>query len=104
MSHDYEDQRRDTVASFRRLKGANLPATGPVDFVFFLEETDADWNALETALRKAGFDPRRDEDGETLFARATVALTPEGVWEKERIATEIALAHDFYPDGWDIVE
>jgi hypothetical protein len=29
-------------------------------------------------------------------------VTPEAIWAEERLATEIALKHDFYPDGWDL--
>lgn len=105
MSHDYDEQRRDTLASFKALKGVQLPPMAEVDFVFFAEETDADWSAVAAALHKAGFRTRRDDEDENLIARAgPMALTPEAVWDRERAATEIALAHDFYPDGWDIVE
>lgn len=105
MTHDYDEQRRETLASFKAMKGVQLPAQAAVDFVFFVEELDADWAAFEAALRNAGYTPRRDEDGETLYARSgPLPLTPESIWDHERAATAIALAHEFYPDGWDIVE
>ena len=76
-----------------------------VDFQFFVEELDADWAAFEKALRAKGFHTRRLGDRETVIATsAPIPVTPEAVWERERVATEIALAHDFYPDGWELAD
>ena len=52
MSHNYEAQRRETIATFKGVRG--LPETSVVEFLFFLEEIDADWKAFDAALRKAG--------------------------------------------------
>ncbi|MEZ5754011.1 MAG: hypothetical protein R3D90_04290 [Paracoccaceae bacterium] len=103
MSHNFEAQRRETFATFKGAKG--LPAQARVEFLFFIEELDADWGALEKALKAKGFRTRRLEDGETLAAvSGMIPLTPEAVWDRERVATEIALKHDFYPDGWELAE
>lgn len=103
MAHNYEAQRRETFATFKGAKG--LPETSAVDFLFFVEELDADWAAFEKALRARGFWTRRLGDRETVVATsAPIPVTPEAVWERERVATEIALAHDFYPDGWELAD
>ncbi len=102
MKHDFEEQRRETWQTFAEA-GGSLPGTAVVDFIFFVEETDADWDAFAAALRKAGFRPERQDDGETLIARCgPMPVTPEDVWAREREATEIALRFEFYPDGWDL--
>lgn len=106
MGHDYEAQRRETFATFKTAgRGTKLPATAVVEFLFFIEELDASWPALERALRLEGFRTRRLADGETLVAAVgPIPVTPQAIWDKERIATEIALRHDFYPDGWELAE
>lgn len=105
MSHNYEAQRKDTYATFAQSKGVRLPKEAVVDFIFFIEELDADWAALERALRAEGFRTRRLEDGETLIASyGPMPVTPEAIWLQERVATTIALKHDFYPDGWELAE
>ena len=105
MLHDFAAQRRDTFQTFKLSKGVSLPKTAVVEYAFFVEENDASWSALERALRLVGFKTRRLEDGETLIAAiGPIPVTPEAVWEKELIATEIALKHDFYPDGWELAE
>lgn len=105
MPHDYAAQRRETFQTFRQSKGVSLPKAAVVEYAFFIEELDASWNALERALRLSGFRTRRLKDGETLIASiGPIPVTPEAIWEQERIATEIALKHDFYPDGWELAE
>ena len=106
MSHNYEAQRRETFATFKQAgKGVKLPATAVVDYIFFIEELDASWPALEKSLRAAGFKTRRLPDNETLIASiGPIPVTPEAIWEHERTATTIALKHDFYPDGWELAE
>lgn len=103
MGHNYEAQRRETFATFKGARG--LPELSAVDFLFFVEEVDADWDAFERALRARGFHTRRLGDRETVVATsAPIPVTPEAVWERERTSTEIALAHDFYPDGWELAD
>lgn len=105
MSHNYESQRKDTYATFAQSKGVKLPKEAVVDFLFFIEELDADWAKLERALKAEGFRTRRLEDGETLVASyGPMPVTPEAIWLQERAATTIALKHDFYPDGWELAE
>jgi hypothetical protein len=105
MSHNYEAQRRETYATFKQSGSVKLPKAAEVDFMFFIEELDADWNALEKALRAEGFRPRRVGDGIALIARTgPIPVTPEAIWDKERTATTIALKHDFFPDGWELAE
>ncbi len=105
MDHNFEAQRRDTFDTFRQSKGISLPKAAVVDYAFFIEEIDASWPALERALRLEGFRTRRLKDGETLVASiGPIAVTAEEIWKYERIATSIALKHDFYPDGWELAE
>lgn len=104
MTHDYDGQRQETFDTFAEA-GGELPKSAVVDFIFFVEETDADWAAFEKALRAKGFVTRRLDDDETLVASyGPMPVTPEAVWAQERLATEIALRHDFFPDGWDLDE
>lgn len=101
MSHNFEAQRRETFATFKGARG--LPETSVVDFLFFVEENDADWKAFEATLKRKGFRTKRDRDGITLIASiGPIAVTPDAIWAKERQATEIALEYDFYPDGWEL--
>jgi len=105
MSHDYAAQRRETFQTFKLSKGTSLPKEAVVEFAFFIEELDASWPAFERALRLAGFTTRRLKDGETLIAAiGPIPVTPEAIWLYEHNATEIALKHDFYPDGWELAE
>jgi hypothetical protein len=104
MSHNFEAQRRETYASFKNTQGLRLPKEAVIEFAFFVEELDADWAALERALRKEGFRTRREADGETLIAAfGPMPVTPEAIWLKEREATSLALKFEFYPDGWEVV-
>lgn len=101
MSHNYEAQRRETFATFKGARG--LPEMSVVEFLFFVEETDADWKAFEAALKRKGYRVRRSGDGETVIAAiGPIPVTPDAIWAKERQTTEIALEHDFYPDGWEL--
>jgi len=105
MLHNYESQRKDTYATFAQSKGVKLPKEAVVDFIFFIEEMDANWGSLEKALKAEGFATRRLEDGVTLIASyGPMPVTPEAIWLQERAATTIALKHDFYPDGWELAE
>ncbi len=103
MSHNYAAQRRETFDTFRQSKGVKLPERAVVDYEFFVEETDADWAGFERALKARGFRTRRLKDGETLVASiGPVPITAEEIWRWEEMATGIALAFDFYPDGWEL--
>jgi hypothetical protein len=105
MDHNFESQRRETYDTFKQSKGVKLPKEAVVEYAFFIEELDASWPALERALRLEGFNTRREKDGETLIASiGPIPVTAEEIWKHERIATSIALAHDFYPDGWELAE
>jgi hypothetical protein len=106
MAHNFETQRRETYATFKEAgKAVKLPKEAVVEYLFFIEELDANWAKLEAALRAEGFRPRRDKDGITLIAAyGPIPVTPEAIWYHEREATSIALKHDFYPDGWVLAE
>lgn len=104
MAHDYEAQRRETFETFRAApRGEKLPETAVVEFLFFVEELDANWRAFEAALKAKGFKARKDGDL-MIAAYGPMPVTAEAIWERERAATELAIAYDFYPDGWDLGE
>lgn len=102
MSHNFDSQRQETFDTFKELpKGETLPDRAEIDFLFFPEEEGADYAALGKALAAKGFRITRDE--ELLVAtKGPMPVTPDAIWAEERLATEIALKHDFYPDGWDL--
>jgi hypothetical protein len=103
MSHNYAAQRKETFDTFRKSKGISLPAKSVVDYEFFVEENDADWAGFERALKARGFKVRRLGDGETVVASiGPVPVTADEIWHWEEMATAIALAFDFYPDGWEL--
>ena len=104
MAHNYDAQRRETFETFKSApKGQKLPETAVVDFLFFVEEADANWKAFEKALRGKGFAPRKD--GDLMIASyGPMPVTAEAIWQQEKIGTELAIAYDFYPDGWDLGE
>jgi hypothetical protein len=106
MSHNFETQRRETYATFKAAgTSVKLPKTAVVEYAFFIEELDASWGALEKALQAEGFATTRSKDGMTIIASyGPIPVTPEDIWQYERIATTIALKHDFYPDGWELAE
>ncbi|MBC7478963.1 MAG: ribonuclease E inhibitor RraB [Pseudorhodobacter sp.] len=104
MAHDFAAQRRETFDTFASLpKGQTLPESAVVDFLFFLEETDANWKGFEKALQGRGFTTKRDADY-LIASYGPMPVTAEAIWEQEKAATELALAYDFYPDGWDLGE
>ena len=102
MAHDFETQRRETFDTFKELpKGEKLPERADIDFLFFPEDEGANYAPLSAALKAKGFRISRDE--ELLVAtKGPMPVTADAIWAEERLATEIALKHDFYPDGWDL--
>jgi hypothetical protein len=105
MSHNYEAQRRETFETFVQAAKdkMKLPKESVVDFLFLVEEADANWAGAEKALKAKGFRTQRDMENDLLVASCgPLPITPEAIWAQERVATEIAIAFDFYPDGWDL--
>ncbi len=106
MTHNYDAQRAETFESFEEFgQDASLPKRAMVDYQFYPEEIDAQWDAFAAALTAAGFTTTRYEDDEILDASiGPIDISAENVWKYEKIATEIALKFDFTPDGWGLVE
>ena len=103
MRHNYAAQRKDTFDTFRQSKGVKLPERAVVGYAFFVEENEADWAGFERALKAKGFRVKRLKDGETVIASVgPIAVTAEEIWFWEEKATAIALAFEFYPDGWEL--
>lgn len=100
--HDYREQRADTFESFATVgRGVKLPKRAVVVYEFVAEEVDTKWAAVEAALRAKGF--RTSHKGDILQAViGPIAIEAESVWEWERLATEIVLPFEFYPDGWEL--
>ena len=104
MAHDYAAQRRETFETFAQVpKAEKLPEVAVVDFLFFVEELDANWAGFQKALAAKGFKVARDGDL-VVASFGPMPVTAEAVWEREKLATELAIAFDFYPDGWDLGE
>jgi hypothetical protein len=102
--HDYRTQRADTFETFAKVgKGVKLPKTAVVIYEFIAEEIDTKWAAVEKALRAKGF--ATHHNSEVLEARiGPIVIEAETVWHWERIATEIVLPFEFYPDGWELAD
>ena len=105
MSHDFEAQKRETFDSFAEMKkgGATLPQMSVVEFYLLAESDEANWKVCEKALQAKGFATERDQEGDTLIVttKAALRITPEAIWEEERKVSEIGVAYDFLPDGWE---
>ncbi len=106
MSHDYNAQRAETFDTFEELRGeVDLPKRAIIHFLFYAEDKQPNWSVVEKALQAKGFTTERDEDEGMLDAAfGPIEVTPESIWQYEKLATEIALKSDFYPDGWDMLE
>ncbi|MBN2631516.1 MAG: ribonuclease E inhibitor RraB [Rhodobacteraceae bacterium] len=105
MSHDFDAQKRETFDSFDEMKkgGMTLPQTSIVEFYLLADSDEANWSACEKALQAKGFSTQRDHDEDTLIVTTKTALriTAEVIWEAERKVSEIGVAYDFLPDGWE---
>lgn len=105
MAHDFEAQRRETFDSFAEMKkgGATLPQMSLVEFYLLAESDEANWKVCEKALQAKGFSTQRDQDEDTLIVttKTPLRITPEILWEEERKVSEIGVAYDFLPDGWE---
>lgn len=105
MSHDFEAQRRETFDSFDEMRkgGMTLPQQSIVEFYLLAESDEANWKACEKALQAKGFATERDSEGDTLIVatKAPLQITPEVIWQEERKVSEIGVAYDFLPDGWE---
>lgn len=102
MTHDYREQRADTFETFASAgKGVKIPKLAVVVYQFVAEEVDTKWAVVEKALRAKGF--RTSNDGDVLEARiGPIAIDAESIWHWERLATEIVLPFEFFPDGWEL--
>ena len=100
--HDFRTQKDDTFETFRQIdKGFKLPKTGMVIYIFVAEEVAPKWAAVEKALRAAGFDTRND--GDVLEARVgPISIDPDTIWHWEKLATEIVLPFEFWPESWEL--
>ena len=104
MPHDYATQKAETFATYASLDDKNtLPDEADVDYFFVPRDAAADWRPLADALSREGYDCEWIEDGEAPYLMATLpdqALSAEGIWLGEEVATRLAVAHGFSPDGW----
>lgn len=100
--HDYADQRGDTFKTFEKVgRGVKLPKTAVVAYEFIAEEVETRWADVHAALRAKGF--KTAHSGDVLTAKiGPITIDAETVWHWERIATEVVLPFEFYPDGWEL--
>ena len=101
MSHDYEQQRNETLQVWRSISSRKaLPDEIELD-IQFVPGRDALWSDAEIALAAAGYRVVRYDDGSTLQATVgPIRNTAEEIWKHERATTELALRYGFKPDGW----
>lgn len=106
MAHDYEEQKSDTLDSLAEMRQEpDFPAQAMVDFLFYPEETDADWDGLAAALQAQGFKTTHYKDDELLEATiGPIETTDDSIWHWEKLSTDIALGFKFAPDGWGMLE
>jgi hypothetical protein len=104
MSHDWKAQRAETFETFAEMAGeVSLPKTAVVYYQFYAENIDPDWAAVEKALKAKGFKTERDEEEGLIVASiGPIPVTPDSIWEQEKIATEAVLDAEFFPDGWEM--
>ena len=102
--HDFREQRADTFETFAKVgRGVKLPKTAVVVYEFIAEEVDTKWAAVEHALRAKGF--KTHHKGDVLEARiGPITIDAETVWHWEKLATDIVLPFEFYPDGWELAD
>ncbi len=102
--HDYRAQRADTFETFAMVgRGVKLPKTSVVVYEFVAEEVDTKWAEVEKALRAKGF--KTHHKGDVLEARiGPITIDAETVWHWEKIATDIVLPFEFFPDGWELAD
>ena len=109
MAHDFAAQKAETTATYNELNGSgDLPSTADVDYFFVPTSQDADWRQLADTLSRADYiceyiEPEDGAEGETPYFVATLtdqAISAEGIWIGEDVATRAALDQGFTPDGW----
>lgn len=104
--HDYAKQKTETYAVFSDLQSqVDITDTADIDYMFEAGE-DANWEAFEAALDAAGYDTEREEGDGNPYLVAILADQPVSaltIWMGEEMATKIALAHGFTPDGWGLM-
>ncbi len=106
MSHDFIAQKAETYAVFADIQAqSDLPDFTDIDYMFAAGPT-ANWDAFEAALDVAGFDCERENDKGTPYLVAILADQPISalsIWMGEEMASKIAFAHGFTPDGWGLM-
>ncbi len=107
MPHDFENQRAETRAAFDEMQAEQgLPEEADIDYFFVAAREDADWRELAEALTREEFECEFiEDDTDTPYLVATLrdqAVSAQGIWIGEELATRIALEHGFAPDGWGL--
>ena len=110
MDHDFATQKAETFSVYADLQAGHvLPDEADIDYFFVPLDAAADWRPLAEALGREDFEceffPRSDDMPEP-YLMATLRdqiVSASGIWIGEEIATRIALAHGFRPDGWGLM-
>ncbi len=109
MSHDYAAQKAETVRVFEEMSTQNgMPDSADIDYFLIPVAEDANWRALADVLTRQGYACEyfdEDQDAESPYLTATLldqAVSAQGIWIGEEVATQHALEHGFAPDGWGL--
>lgn len=109
MPHDFDAQRRETVAAYDQMQAEHgLPDIADIDYFLVASREDTNWQALAEQLSNEGYACQYVDDDEEADAPYLVATLPDqiisagGIWIGEEVATRAALEHGFQPDGWGL--
>lgn len=105
MSHDFKAQKAETTSTYAEMQAEHgLPDVADVDYFFVATGEDADWRALADVLTRSDYICEFvEDDGDQPYLVASLtdqAISADGIWVGEEVATRAALDHGFAPDGW----
>ena len=105
MSHDFKAQKAETTSTYAEMQAEHgLPDVADVDYFFVATGEDADWRALADVLTRSDYICEFvEDDGDQSYLVASLtdqAISADGIWVGEEVATRAALDHGFAPDGW----
>ena len=102
MSHDFQQQRRDTENVFAELSGrVTVPEDITLDLQFVPAHAEARVGDFIKEAQDAGYEVSIYQDQATI--ELSVGMTEPSaarIWEVEKRATELALDYGVQPDGW----
>ncbi|MGI3165309.1 ribonuclease E inhibitor RraB [Pseudooceanicola sp. 200-1SW] len=108
MAHDFAAQKAETLTAYGEMQAEHgLPEVADVDYFFVASDEGADWRPLADALTRQEYVCQyvEAEGEEAAYLVATLpdqAISAEGIWIGEELATRAALEHGYAPDGWGL--